>query len=179
MEWKHLVPILVPVGLIGLGYITRRGLGLGIRTLGTVTKHRGDKITFEIKVKNETDSSFSGGLGVAIRDSDGKIYYMSSDLSKFVPSTTPCEDTGIKSISLGANEEKTFSLSLTIPSDIAYGDIGLAVGVWEKADPCNPGKWLAFYPAEGPGNFASTDTVGNKVTIVPVYKLEITEVKVE
>jgi len=178
MDLYKLVPVLVPVGLIGLSYVSKKGLGLGIRTLGTVSKHRGDTVTFKVRVKNETDASFSGGLGVAIKDSENKIYFMNKDLNEFVPSTTPCENTGIKGITLGANEEKEFSLGLKLPSNIAYGDVKIAVGVWEKADPCNPGNWLAFYPAEGPGNFASTDTAGNKITIVPSYKLEVVKVTI-
>jgi len=172
------VPILVPVGLIGLGYVTRRGLTLGVRTLGTITKHRGDTLTFKVKVKNETDASFSGGLGAAVKDSDGTIYYMDKDCSAFVPATTPCEECGLKSISIGAGAEKEFELSLKLPSDIAYGDISFSVVVWEKADPCNPGKWYAAYPSAGPGNWASTDSAGNKITIVPIYKLEITSITV-
>jgi len=178
MDWKSLVPILVPAGLIGLGYMTQKGLGLGVRTLGTVNKHRGDTLTFKVKVKNETDASFSGGLGAAIKDSNGTIYYMNRDCNAFVPSTTPCENCGLVNISLGAGVETEYVLNLKLPSNIAYGDVSFSVVVWEKADPCNPGKWYAAYPSAGPGNFASTDSAGNKITIVPTYKLEITRITV-
>ena len=171
-------PILLPAGLIGVAYLTQRGLTLGIRTLGTVKKHRGDTLTFRVRVKNATDTSFSGGLGVSIKDSAGTIYFMNRDCNEFVPSTTPCEKTGLVNISLGAGVETEYVLNLKLPSDIAYGSVYIAVGVWERADPCDPGKWYAFYPSAGPGNFASTDTAGNKIEIVPTYKLEITSITV-
>lgn len=178
-DLKKYWPLAIPLGLGALYLARSRGvLGLSIATLGSLQKTRGDFITFKVKVYNATDAPFEGGLGVAIKDSAGNMYDMNYNVNAFIPYDSPASEKGLLHISLNPGETKDFYLTLSLPENIAYGDIQFAIGVWERSDPANPGNWLAFYPSEGPGHWASTDSHGNKITIIPIYELQITEVTV-